>query len=287
MDSLAPKNQDVVKSNALIEAVYNPGSVYQMRLLMAALMQIKAKEKVDFRREYVITANSLADMTGSVAQNNYAELKGAADDLMNQVVTIKNNPNGEPGKPSRTKINLVSSCEYYDGEGRVSLRFTEEILPYVSDLKNRFTQYQAKYVMPMRSSYGIRLYELCLQWLGEEREFSVDEFRQLFGLKDKYKSIKDLKKYVVYKALDDINTHSDIRVSFGQRKAGRRVSHFQFMIVKPQPKVKALGIRDWITKYKMAKPGESWETAISRLKTNHAKYKNDPAAWLKQREESD
>ena len=33
--------------------------------------------------------------------------------------------------------------------------------------------------MPMRSTYGIRLYELCLQWLGDEREFEVDEFREI------------------------------------------------------------------------------------------------------------
>ncbi len=268
------KKQDIVKSNALIEAIYNPGSVYQMRLLMAALMQVKAKEKLDFRKRYYITANALADMTGSAAKNNYAELKKAADTLMDTTVEINEMPDGTP-LDKRIKINLVSSCEYADNEGVVGLRFTDEITPYVSELKKRFTKYQAQYVMPMRSSYGIRLYELCLQWLGEEREFSVEEFKQLLGLENKYDRIEVLKRRVIAPALNDINTHSDIRVNFGQRKAGRRVSHFQFMIVKPQPKVKALGIRDWITKYKMAKPGESWETAIRRLKSKHAKYKKE------------
>ncbi len=127
--------------------------------------------------------------------------------------------------------------------------------------------------MPMRSGYGIRLYELCLQWLGEEREFEVEEFRQLFKLEDKYKSPYEIKRRIIYPALNNINTHSDIRVTFGQRKAGCRVSHFQFMIVKPAAKEKPLSHREWIDKHKMARTGESWEQAIKRTKSEHNNYK--------------
>ena len=255
-------NGDIVKSNALIEAVYNPGSVYQMRLLMAALMQVKAKEITDPDIVYTVTANTLADITGTSARGNYQELKNAADDLLNTVVTIEDNPNGQRGRPSRTKINLVGACEYFDGEGKVELVFTKQILPYVSNLRKRFTQYQAKYVMPMRSSYGIRLYELCLQWLGDEREFEVQEFRRMFGLENKYKKLAEIKRRVIQPALDDINKHSDIRVDFGQRKSGRKVTHFQFMITR-KAKTKKLTFNQFIEQH--ARPGESWEAAKNRL----------------------
>jgi plasmid replication initiation protein len=268
-------NQDIVKSNALIEAVYNPGSVYQMRLLMAALMQVKAKESLDYKHRYYVTANALADMTGTKAVDNYKELKKASIDLMNTTVIIKDEPNNGQNLKRELMINLVSSCEYMDNEGRVGLRFTEEILPYVADLKRRFTQYQAKYVMPMKSSYGIRLYELCLQWMGEEREFEVEEFRHMFGLGKGYERIDNLKNRVIEPALKDINTYSDIRVKFGQRKTGRKVSHFQFMIVKPTKKEKPLAIRDWITKHEKARPGESWDEATKRLRSEHNQYKKN------------
>jgi len=264
------ENNDIVKSNALIEAVYSPGSVYQMRLLMAALMQIKAKEPLDHRRRFYITANALADMTGATAKNNYQELKKAADDLMNTVVHVDRDENGQKQK-KLLKINLVSSCEYLDQEGQVGLRFTEEILPHISDLKKRFTQYQAKYVMPMRSSYGIRLYELCLQWLGNEREFTVDDFRKLFGLEDKYPVVADLKKRVIEPALNDINTHSDIRVEFGQTKRGRRVHSFQFMIVKSkkEPESTPPSFDEYVRLN--ARPGEDWKQAMQRLSPEYRK----------------
>ena len=267
---MAESKNDIVKSNALIEAVYNPGSVYQMRLLMAALMQVKAKEKLDYRKRYYISANALADMTGSAAKNNYAELKKAAKDLMATTVHISEDAQGNP--LDRTlSINLVSSCEYANGEGQVGLRFTEEITPYVSDLRKRFTQYQAKYVMPMRSSYGIRLYELCLQWLGDEREFEVEEFKRMFGLEKKYARLDKLKDKVIKPALDDINTHSDIHVRFGQRKAGRKVTHFQFMITR-KTQHKKLSFDRYVKDN--ARAGESWEAAKKRLRSAYEEHKN-------------
>lgn len=268
-------NQDIVKSNALIEACYSPGSVYKMRVLLACLMQVKAKNELKQKQNFLITANTLADLTGIKAGDNYQELKKAAKELSRMVITVQNTPDNFKIDPwDEMDINVTSSCRYYKNEGKISLRFSEEILPYISNLKTRFTQYQAQYVMPMRSSYGIRLYELCLQWLGDEREFSVGEFKRLFGLEKKYPRLEQLKRRVIQPALDDINTYSDIRVEFGQRKAGRRVTHLQFMIVKKRKeKPKPLPHRDWIEKYNMARSGESWETALKRTQTEYKKYK--------------
>lgn len=258
------KSHDIVKSNALIEAVYNPGSVYQMRLLIAALMQVKAKDKLDYRKRYYVSANTLADMTGTKAYENYKELKKAADDLMNTTVLVADTPDGK-ALPNPIRINLVSSCEYIKGQGTVGLRFTEEITPYVSDVRSRFAQYQAKYVMPMKSSYGIRLYELCLQWLGYEREFSVDDFRQMFGLSGKsFERIEVIKRRVIKPALDDINTHSDIRVDLGQRKAGRKVTHFQFRITRKTPRSDKMTVQKFVSAYPEKTIGKS-EVEVKKM----------------------
>ena len=51
-------------------------------------------------------------------------------------------------------------------------------------------------------------------------------------MENKYQRLEVLKRRVIQPALDDINTHSDIHVDFGQRKSGRTVTHFQFRITK-------------------------------------------------------
>ncbi len=88
--------------------------------------------------------------------------------------------------------------------------------------------------MPMGSSYGIRLYELCLQWVGVgcEPEFEIDEFRELLGLGDKYKAVKDLRVRVINPAIIDINKHSKLRVTVNSKKCRRRITHLQFKIIE-------------------------------------------------------
>ncbi len=236
MYKIPPKSQnkqDIVKSNALVEAYYRPGSIWRMRVLLACLMQVEARHELTPTQNFVVTADTLAALTGAQPGDNYGKLKKAAEDLRGMYVTVHEGRH-------YTEVNVTSSVRYYPQQSKISVRFNAEIIPYIPSLSGRFTRYQAQYVMPMRSSYGIRLYELCLQWLGDEREFSLEEFKRMFQLENKYTSIKDLKKYVINPAIADINTHSDIQVEFHQHKTGRRVTHFQFCIIRqPKPKLKS------------------------------------------------
>ena len=273
---MTKETKDIVKSNALIEASYHPGSLWQMRLLLACLIQIKATEKISDSQEFVVTANALADMTGQAARSAYRHLKRAANELRSMYITVDLNPDGSRRSRRYREINVIGHCDYLEDEGRVSLSFTRKIIPYISELKTRFTQYQTRYVMPMRSSYGIRLYELCLEWFGDTREYEVDDFRETLGLTGKYKNIEDLKRRVIKPALKDINTCSDIRVRFGQRKSGRTVTHFQFQITRLADKdssaatPKKMSFDDYVKKH--SNPGETWDQAKDRLTVSYQRH---------------
>jgi len=159
----------------------------------------------------------------------------------------------------------VSGIEYVDDEATLNLYFAPKIIPYLSQLSGNFTAYKLKHISKFKSKYGIRLYELLIQWKAiGSREITIEEFRDKFDLVDKYPSIKDLKKYVLEPALGDINEHSNMIVKMGQRKRGKRIAALQFdfnlkaeMAKKKRPSKKFIGDN--------AKPGESWEDAERRI----------------------
>ena len=93
------QKHDIVKSNALVEACYRPKSLNQMRLMLAALAQVSAKQELTHETEFTVTAGALSDMTGANLQASYKALKRAADALMDMTVTIDILPNGESGRP--------------------------------------------------------------------------------------------------------------------------------------------------------------------------------------------
>ena len=94
----------------------------------------------------------------------------------------------------------------------------------------------------------------------------------------------DLKKYVIDIAVVQINQHSDMNVTYTQRKTGRVVSHLIFAFdlkksVAPK-KTKSLKAKKNVDVSapetifgvlkadieKLARPGESYEDAASRIK---------------------
>ena len=263
------KEKVVVKSNALIEAAYHPESRYQMRVLLACVSMIKSAEELKVGHQFELSAKVLADLTGENAKSNYRELKKAAEEIMAMSLKLKKSPTGEPlidakkEQPDEIEINMAAACAYYKRQGKVVLEFSHSVLPYLSELKGYFTKYKLKHIIKMKSAYGIRLYELLVQWFGDEREMSIEEFKEMFGIEDKYPRLPDLKKRVIEPALKDVNKYSNFNVEFGQRKNGRRVTHFQFKF-RPKDRVEKKLTQQFIEKN--AKPGMSWTQA-----TQHAK----------------
>ena len=64
--------------------------------------------------------------------------------------------------------------------------------------------------------------------------FEVDEFRHVMGLDGKYERMDHLKTKVIKPALRDVNAHTDLAVTFDERRRGRAITHFQFKYQKKQ-----------------------------------------------------
>jgi plasmid replication initiation protein len=157
--------------------------------------------------------------------------------------------------------------EYVKDEGKITLYFSPEIIPYLSQLSEKFTAYKLKYASQFKSSYSIRLYETLVQWSPTgEREVKIDWLREIFQVEDKYKAINDFKKYIIDPAIADINEHSNIWAEYGQCKSGRTVTHFLFQFGlkdKPQPLERKQLTEEEINR--QAKPGETKAAVVARL----------------------
>ena len=118
---------------------------------------------------------------------------------------------------------------YIEEEGRVELRFTKDMLPYLSELTEQFTRYALADVAKMTSAYAIRLYKLLIQWRGAgERVIELDWLREALQLEGRYSNIRDLKRRVLEPAVAQVNELSPLWVQWEQRKTGRSVTHIAF-----------------------------------------------------------
>ena len=118
-----------------------------------------------------------------------------------------------------------------DAEATVKLIFAPIVIPLITRLEERFTQYEMKQISELSTGYAIRLYELLICWrtTGKTPIIELADFRQKMGVLDaEYQRMYDLKKYVLEPSLKQINEHTDITASYEQHKKGRTITGFSF-----------------------------------------------------------
>jgi len=214
----------VVKHNGLLESSYKM-TVAEHRILLCCIAQVQ-RNGSDLK-EFKITHEQYCKEFGVVNAKN--ELRSAARRLMKREVVIRS-PKMVSGEMwEGGAINVLSRQLYKDGA--VMIKFNEDMQPYLQHLSKNFTQYPLSSVAGMQSIYGIRFYELFIQFLNQKiklRKLTVKEMRNIFELNDKYKAHKDFKKYVIDAGISDINKNSDLIVSYIQIKEGRRIDAYKF-----------------------------------------------------------
>ena len=255
----------VVKENQLINARYKLTPV-ELKIVLYAVAHID-KDDMDFWK-YTLKLSEL--------DIEHKELKRAARSLVGKVFEIKE-PDGW------LMISWFSSIRYNGKNGTIELQFDPNLKPYLLQLKANFTAYNLRSVLPMRSSYSIRLYELLKQYekIGH-RTFNVDDLRDTLQVPASY-TWKDLKRQIIEKAVEDINAYADIIIEYEPIKTGRAYTAVSFRIAPKNAKesfrqyvarVRAQNVHKTLAVTKDAKTGKKVELSVDE--NGHLYNKLDP-----------
>jgi len=220
------KNDLVVKHNSLIRSRYDY-TLAELRLVISVASMIEAEDE-DFR-EYIVQAREYADLSESKHKDEYKRLQELGEMLLSKPLKI-------PETDGFLICNWFSSYRYNRGQGTITVKFDPALKPYMLQLKEMFTKYNLENILRFKSAYSIRIYEIAKSWEARgEFSYPVDEFKELIGAAKKYSAYYDFKRYVLERALREINKLSDIELSFKEKKLGRKVTDLVFT-VKPKHK---------------------------------------------------
>ena len=235
------KQELVVKSHRLVEASYRL-TLNEQRIILYAISRCREEQRGLFPNEpVVITADAFAKQFPSIDKGHvYHQLKDAMDALYDRSVTLYETDE-DTGKEQVSKTRWISKASYVDGAGRIKVVFTSDVIKYVTRLETEFTSYQLEKVGNMTSSYAVRIYELLAQHrdIGN-RTLNMAWLRETFQIApDEYKLTTNFIRKVIEVAVDQINKHSDLTVSYKPVKTGRAITDFAFKIKDKERKAKA------------------------------------------------
>lgn len=223
------QKQLVTKDNSLIGASYSLGVVEQRLIFLAIIEAREQKTLIEAGGLLRIYAQSYARQFDVEKHTSYEAMKRAVQGLY-EAGFAYSKLDERTGKIGHYKSRWVDKIGYIDDLGCVELVFASDVIPLITRLEARYTEYELKQVVGLQSEYAIRLYELIIQWRSVRKTnlISLSELREKLGLVDEYKRIEAFKRRVLDLAVKQINEHTDITVEYEQHKQGRVITGFTF-----------------------------------------------------------
>ena len=188
-------------------------------------------------------------------------------------------------------IPMVEWNSYND---EVKIRFDIDIMPYLIELKQNFTQYALTDVMELNSKYSIIIYKwLCMHFnqyehyqnkggrrynqLEEYRNPSIliNELRVLTDTVTEYKRFTHFETRVLKTAIQEINEHTHYNVTYDKIKKGRTIDSIQFHITKKEQPQELNGeykVREQDPAYLQSKKNREEQTALLSAKAMQSPY---------------
>ena len=150
-----------------------------------------------------------------------------------------------------TSIVPIPTVKWNSYNDEVLIRFNQDIMPYLIDLKNNFTQHALSDMAELNSKYSIILYRWLSMNYNQYEHYSVKggrradqvesyrnpsitvkELRLMTDTVNEYKIMNDFTRWILEKPLEEINAHTSFNVTYEKVKKGRSIDSIVFHITK-------------------------------------------------------
>lgn len=221
----------IVFANKLLHAGYSL-DINEQRLINLALSKINSKKSNPGK--ILIYPTEYAKCFGLSKHSVYEQLSSAAESLRDKSVTILDD-SGEA-----FSIPWVSSAKYEKLKNQgsfINIEFSKEIEPYIFNIEGNFTELFFHNTVKLNTLASFRLYGLLNEvrnYKNYKRRGSVvmnlqlPEMKKKLFLSESYGAWRDFKNRVLLPAIEKINAHTDLCVTFQPKKMGNCITAIEF-----------------------------------------------------------
>jgi len=215
----------IVKTNELIQRSRFSLTAQEYKIISYLISKIKPGDSDLELYEFKIT--EFCEICGirQDSGKNYSNIKNAIQNLSDKSLWVQTKNEG-----IETLIRWIERPYIDNRSGTIRIKLDELMKPFLLQLKEKFTQYGLYFILPMKSQYSIRLYELLKsrEYIGHWK-VEIKELKRRLSAEN-YKRYVDVKRYVIEIAIREINDFSDIDVRYSVEKQGNKVTHAIFQI---------------------------------------------------------
>ena len=270
------KNAVILQKPSATIAVRVDLNAIQRKAYDAFLYVVKENlRKDDKKRKFTILLDDLKEIFGETTSRDNAYYKKNVRELMTKVAeynVLKKDKKVEGAFVLMSRVEFVEDIN--TKEIVCNFEVPEFVIDLIKDPKSPYANINLVVLKGLKSKYAVLLYELIKDYKNKEiPEMTMEEFRGLFGIENKYKAIKDLRKYVLEPAVRELNKNEkfDFLVSYELRRIGKRYRKIKFIVNHKPQKLK---IEQQVENYKSLAEDPDLRELLFLLPESYRKRKN-------------
>ncbi|WP_441745730.1 replication initiation protein, partial [Helicobacter pylori] len=227
----------ISQDNRFIYAKYRDTTANQLKIFYYVISKLNSIIDKDFELHEV----PISEILGEVLDHenldaNYLYIKNLCRSLSKRILedeTLVFDPVTNKKEEMFEVMAIFKRIHYLKRKAVICYQLNDYLKPYLLGLRKNFTQIPLQHILPIRSGYAIRIYQMLLSELKQNRN---EVTRYLIELQDvlcvpkSFYAWINFKRRVLEPSIKEINATTDIIASYTTKKQRQKITEIVFEI---------------------------------------------------------
>ncbi|GAA7468891.1 hypothetical protein MM0361_14890 [Helicobacter pylori] len=233
----------ITKDNRFIYAKYGDTTANELKFFYYVISKLNSISDKDFELHEVPISEILGEtLNHENDQDNYTYIKNLCRSLSKRILedeTLVFDPVTNKKEEMFEVMVIFKRIQYLKRKAVICYQLNDCLKPYLLGLRKNFTQIPLQHILPIRSGYAIRIYQILLSELKQncnEVTMPLIQIQDILCVPKSFYAWIDFKRNVLEPSIKEINATTDIVASYRTKKQRQKITEivFEFCFKDPQ-----------------------------------------------------
>ncbi len=227
----------VTQDNQFIYAKYGDTTANELKFFYYIISKLNSINDKGFEACEIPINEILGEvLEHETMDNHYTYIKKLCESLSKRYLldeTLSIDPITNKEVDNFKTMPLFRFLEYTKGQATIKYQLNDCLKPYLLGLRKNFTQIPLQHILPIRSGYAIRIYQILLSELKQNRNETTRyliELQDILCVPKSFYEWINFKRRVLEPSLKEINATTDIVASYRTKKERQKITEIVFEI---------------------------------------------------------
>ncbi|MGL2581825.1 RepB family plasmid replication initiator protein [Helicobacter pylori] len=231
-----PKSQayKVTQDNRFIYVKYGDTTANELKFFYYVISKLNSLNDKDFELHEVPISEILGEALSHESEDNYTYIKNLCRSLSKRILedeTLVFDPVTNKKEEMFEVMAIFKRIQYLKKKAVICYQLNDCLKPYLLGLRKNFTQIPLQHILPINSGYAIRIYQMLLCELNQNRneiEMNLLYLQDVLCVPKSMYKWDNFKRNVLDPSLKEINATTDIVADYRTIKERQKIVKIEF-----------------------------------------------------------